>query len=294
MKFESRFTSRYQSRFSSRFAGLDSVFRSAPASAGVTAFTPASLFTSSEEGAWYDPSDLSTLFQDSAGTTPVTADGQPVGLMLDKRLGLDRGADEASISGFTSVSTSAGFSATSQNIYTGSKAVFFEISFETLGLTSGLRVRLQIDTDSDDVATTFLTSDGVYTYRFQYNGSGLFRLSTSETEIGTIEVFNISVREIPGNHATQATAAARPLYKTSPSRLVDDGVDDALNWIAPADDYTIARVNSAGTVTILTAQALSGATDILLETNTAGYVAIDRALTSAETTSLTAYLEGLV
>ena len=27
------------------------------------AFSPASLFSSGEEGAWYDPSDLSTLFQ---------------------------------------------------------------------------------------------------------------------------------------------------------------------------------------------------------------------------------------
>lgn len=42
------------------------------------------LFASGEQGAWYDPSDLSTLYQDSAGTTPVTALGQPVGLMLDK------------------------------------------------------------------------------------------------------------------------------------------------------------------------------------------------------------------
>ncbi|QPC43483.1 hypothetical protein HW532_12730 [Kaustia mangrovi] len=33
---------------------------------------------------WWDPSDLSTLFQDAAGTTPVTQDGDPVGLMLDK------------------------------------------------------------------------------------------------------------------------------------------------------------------------------------------------------------------
>ena len=45
---------------------------------------PASLFAGGAEGAWYDPSDLSTLFQDSAGTTPVTASGQPVGKMLDK------------------------------------------------------------------------------------------------------------------------------------------------------------------------------------------------------------------
>lgn len=35
-------------------------------------------------GVWYDPSDLSTMFQDSAGTIPVTAPGQPVGLILDK------------------------------------------------------------------------------------------------------------------------------------------------------------------------------------------------------------------
>jgi len=47
-------------------------------------FDPASLFSNGEQGAWYDPSDLTTLYQDSAGTTPVTADGDPVGRMEDK------------------------------------------------------------------------------------------------------------------------------------------------------------------------------------------------------------------
>jgi hypothetical protein len=42
------------------------------------------LFANSEQGAWYDPSDLSTLFQDAAGTVPVTADGDPDGLMIDQ------------------------------------------------------------------------------------------------------------------------------------------------------------------------------------------------------------------
>ena len=42
------------------------------------------LFSASEPGAWYDPSDMSTLFQDAAGTTPVTAVAQPVGRILDK------------------------------------------------------------------------------------------------------------------------------------------------------------------------------------------------------------------
>lgn len=43
-----------------------------------------SLFSNGELGVWYDPSDLGTLFQDSAGTTPVTAVTQPVGKILDK------------------------------------------------------------------------------------------------------------------------------------------------------------------------------------------------------------------
>ena len=53
--------------------------------AGQTAsFSPAQLFTGSTNGVWYDPSDMTTLYQDAAGTTPVTAVEQPVGLMLDK------------------------------------------------------------------------------------------------------------------------------------------------------------------------------------------------------------------
>jgi len=48
------------------------------------AFTPADLFTGSDAGFWYDPSDLSTLWQDTAGTTAVTADGQSVARVDDK------------------------------------------------------------------------------------------------------------------------------------------------------------------------------------------------------------------
>jgi hypothetical protein len=49
-------------------------------------FDPVSLFAAGQEGVWYDPSDLTTLFQDSAEPpiTPVTAAGQTVGTMLDK------------------------------------------------------------------------------------------------------------------------------------------------------------------------------------------------------------------
>lgn len=47
-------------------------------------WSPTLLFAAGEQGAWYDPADMTTLFQDAAGTTPVTAADQPVGLIRDK------------------------------------------------------------------------------------------------------------------------------------------------------------------------------------------------------------------
>lgn len=43
-----------------------------------------SLFAGGVVGVWFDPNDRSTLFQDTAGTTPITAPGQTVALMRDK------------------------------------------------------------------------------------------------------------------------------------------------------------------------------------------------------------------
>ena len=51
---------------------------------GDDAFNMLDLFSGGQRGVWYDPSDLATMFQESTGVTAVTADGQPVGLMLDK------------------------------------------------------------------------------------------------------------------------------------------------------------------------------------------------------------------
>ena len=55
-----------------------------PEQSGAGIWTPSRLFSAGEQGVWFDPSDLSTLFQDAAGTVAVTAVGQSVGKMLDK------------------------------------------------------------------------------------------------------------------------------------------------------------------------------------------------------------------
>jgi hypothetical protein len=47
-------------------------------------FSVERIFSNGEPGVWYDLSDLNTLFQDRAGTVPVTAIGQTIGRILDK------------------------------------------------------------------------------------------------------------------------------------------------------------------------------------------------------------------
>lgn len=49
----------------------------------VAEWSPIAFFDGIVKGVYYDPSDLSTMFQDSNGLVPVTAHGQPVGMIKD-------------------------------------------------------------------------------------------------------------------------------------------------------------------------------------------------------------------
>lgn len=63
-----------------------SVFRqqaARPVLSGTAVWRPWRLFSDGEAGVWYDPSDLSTMWQDAAGTVAAAVD-QPVGRILDK------------------------------------------------------------------------------------------------------------------------------------------------------------------------------------------------------------------
>lgn len=55
----------------------------ASSAAALVSFNPAVLFAAGEQGVWFDPGDLSTMFSDTAGTTPATV-GSGVARINDK------------------------------------------------------------------------------------------------------------------------------------------------------------------------------------------------------------------
>jgi hypothetical protein len=124
--------------------------------------------------------------------------------------------------------------------------------------------------------------------------AGVRVYARSEVGTGVWEIDDISIKEIPGNHLTQSTLASRPAYKTDGTLrwLEGDGVDDSLG-VTFGDlgaSCTVAYVTSSG-VTIQTDQTISGAYTVSgLDEGLYGCVIIDRALTTAETASLTAWL----
>lgn len=204
---------------------------------GVQQFSPADLFSAGEQGAWYDPSDLSTLFTDSAGTTPVTAVEQFVGLMLDKSKGLVLGSELVTNGGpFTNTT---GWTASASTLSVVSSALRVTENGvgvnptvrQSFAVTAGRTYQIVINVtnlnmlnfqvwvgsaynaadwlDSDSFTTT-----GTRTLVFRAGGAtAFFEVVGTCTAGGTSEYFDIgtiSVKELAGNHATQTNSAKRP------------------------------------------------------------------------------------
>lgn len=212
----------------------------------------AALFRNGEVGFAYDTNDFSTLFQDAAGTTPVTAADQPVGLQLDKSKGLVPGVEQVTNGDFTGGATGwtlgTGWSVSAGQLHHVSSA-FDYVSFGvaasfptgtrfivTLSVTtvSGvLSLYVRESTANATISTsgniTFCLVAGVHTTGLRL-GAGAW--------VGSID--NISVRELPGNHRFQSAPAARPMLRynatTGSYYLQYDGADDFLQ--TNAIDFT--------------------------------------------------------
>ncbi|MFA5899403.1 MAG: hypothetical protein WC829_09865 [Hyphomicrobium sp.] len=263
------------------------------------AATVRSLFGNGEVGAWYDPSDLATLFQNSAGTTPVTAVEQPVGLILDKSKGLVLGAELVAPLDFATGWTASGSAVTvnSATSFTTTAVANYYKPYFTVGKWYKLTATITFTTPSLTLfnattavnpISTSLTSGVAYTCYFL---AGATQLNFRSGGAGTVTVDNISAKELPGQHSRQATSAERPVLKATPTRIDYDAVDDTLVATFASSlgtDCTVCRAVPGVGASILTGQTIG--TTYTDSTDHAGLIIVNRALTAGETASVTTYL----
>lgn len=252
-----------------------------------------SLFANNEQGFVYDPNDLTTMFQDAAGTVPVTAAGQPVGLMLDKSKGASLGPNLHKDSETVFIGGSSRISAGVYRAYSATG----ELSQITQSLPPALtgryvEVTVNIESLSGQLSTDFGNSPtwnttGVKKFFGRLLSVGIVFKRAFGSGVDAI-IRDISVREVFGNHAYQTTSSMRPLLVASPQRLDYDIADDNLITGLPAQltGCTVVRaVPNVGTQ-ILTGQTVPATYED--NTDHCGLIVINRALTPSETSAITA------
>lgn len=214
------------------------------------------LFSNGEQGFFYDPNDLSTMYQDAAGTIPVTASGQPVGLMLDKSKGVElgsniivngdasQGLDNWSTSASTLQALGDSFLLTASTQYGTAYNNFavdinktYIVEVEILNNTAGNAVYLEAKPSGENLSYAIkrIASIGKHSLIFSTTISDSARITitdSSTTPKGSVEFKVLSVREIKGNHAYQTVSASRPILQrnatTGAYYLAFDGTDDSL------------------------------------------------------------------
>lgn len=268
------------------------------------------LFANGEQGFFYDPNDLSTMYQDAAGTIPVTAVGQPVGLIRDKSgrnnhahqttsaarpilrsipiLGTEVIADPEfndpsywNVDALGTTSVSGGFARfnatpTGRNINRGNaitlgKTYLFEISITSI--TQGA-LRLSIGLGTGSSSSQDFRSAGVYSFIGTAAKTSIPTIQITSIGDTTATVDRISVKEVLG-------------YKTN--NFIDyDGIDDKLITTLPAQLTGCTVIRSAPGVgtQILTGQTIPSTYND--NTDHCGLIVINRALTPSETSAIAA------
>lgn len=269
-----------------------------------------SLFANNEQGFAFDFNDLSTMYQDSAGTIPVTGVGQPVGLVLDKSKNLQISGEKVIDDDFNTPSAwnIVGTNSTNTiNLING--AATFNITDNTSSamlrqLTSNLvagkcyEVTVVVSSYTKGSITinglntsTLINSKETAKTKVIMQSSILVLTPTPNTQL-TIE--SISMKEITGNHAYQSTSAKRPILKSSPTQLNYDGIDDVMTVNLPTQltGCTVIRAVPNVGAQILTNQTIAAPYNS--NTTNSGLIVVNRALTSEETTRVTQVFNKLV
>jgi hypothetical protein len=195
----------------------------------LASFAVLSLFAANEKGAWYDPSDLSTMFVDHMGVTSATV-GQPVGLMLDKSQGSTLGAEKvtngapASTANWTP--SVANLTINNGFLRVTNSGANYGYATQQLTLTPG---KTYIATYEKGGSSGVLgaISAGPGSGNLTYSTSGTRLIFTASQAAFWISVWagqnvagqyneykNISVKELPGTgHMLQSTTSKKPILR---------------------------------------------------------------------------------
>jgi len=233
----------------------------------VTAFSPSTLFALNEPGVWYDPSDLTTLFQDTAGTTPVTTPGQTVALALDKSKG---GQQSLPTTGWAQTSGDGVVTVVDNVITITGATTTTRVDVASPGWQIGDYARITVNASIGSAVGPLLfvggagalsVSAGAATYSTVISASTLLRLQVTSGSA----TFTVTARSrTPGFHATQATTASRPIYGINPvggrrNLLLRTEEFDNAAWSKPAGTTTISANTATAPNGTMTADLVTAA-----------------------------------
>ena len=251
------------------------------------------LFVNGEQGVWYDANDFTTLFQDAAGTLPVTAVEQPVGLVLDKSQNLALGAELVTPVANQNFSSDTGYWSKDPSVSIGSGSCTFTNSpindacYKTNLLTVGKLYQITITVSSISSGSLKINFGGGTTFIGSISSPGTYVLSGFASVNGNFGIYarsagtnasvtSISCKQVLGNHAYQATAANRPTLTARYNyQLKTEALDNA-EWTTGAVTVATSAIQvpaSYGTATMFKVTANAGsASHEIYTTNVYGFV----------------------
>ena len=214
-----------------------------------------SLFRRHSPGIWYDPQDLTTLYQDASGTLPVYRPGTgkvdpPVGLMLDKSQGLELGPelfvpmegyfDANDTNGIWAAYTPGTLSCDFINIKPN---VFYELN--SIGGASD-RYRLQYKLQDGTFTLPIVKYSWVVEVIVTPSNATQMRLYFNSSASPATAV---SIREIKGYHAYRSTTTARPTLSGRYNLLTATEALSTQSVKTVATSYTLS-FSGTGTITL--------------------------------------------
>jgi hypothetical protein len=219
-----------------------------------SAFNPMDWFTNSEQGAWYDadnPADGGpvTAYQEATGITPVTAPGQGaadcvIGFLVDKRLGGRNAlgaelapatvnfenafwtASSATPTGNSFTTAGAGGMSTTASLVVAAK--YYEV---VMTLANSSTVSLRTSGAGADLVTFAAAASREVRAIINAAGTAFYIRNAAA---GTTTVTALSVRELPGNHATQATTASKPVLTARYNQFTQSDSPENAAWTKSA------------------------------------------------------------